>query len=143
MTEMNPLPDIDIEHTSTVALARALHHASWAHNPGRMIVDIPVFDALPEADKFHLVEVAYAAECLLDQYDHEEEKLLLWNLAEILYRAYVGHPASDIPNLPWESAPTDVGILWYRYAEGVLKRWREVKSLPRHKGWLNVKVRKE
>lgn len=140
MLEAVPL---DLEHTSTMALAREMHRASWRHNPGRMTVDIPLFDNLPELGKFHLLETAYAAETLLDQYDHEEEKLLTWNLAEVMYTAYTHHPASDLPPLPWVSAPTDVGVLWYRMASDVLKEWYLKKGLPRHKGWLDFSMRSE
>lgn len=144
MTDMLPVIEQEVEGTSTLALARELHRSSWVHNQGRTISDIPLFDALDEIAKFHLLETAYAAEQLLEQYDTEEEKLLTWNLAETLYRAYVGHPAGgeSTPNLPWRTAPNDLKVLYYRYAEDVLREWYMKKSLPRHKGWLEVRVEK-
>src|SRR4051812_4179115 len=125
MTDINPIPEQDPEGTSTMALARELHRSSWIHNVGRVVTDIPLFDALDDVARFHLLETAYAAEQLLEQYDTEEEKLLLWNLSEVLYRAYVGHPAGgeSIPNLPWRNAPNDMKLLYYRYAVDVLQEW--------------------
>lgn len=144
MTELNPIIEQNPEGTSTMALARELHRSSWVHNQGRMVTDIPLFDALDEIARFHLLETAYVAEQLLEQYDTEEEKLLTWNLAETLFRAYAGHPAGgeSIPNLPWRTCPNDLKLLYYRYAEDVLREWYCKKMLPRHKGWLEVTVKR-
>ena len=144
MNELNPIIEPDIENTSTYALAQELFRASWVHNVGRTVHDVPLWDALDDVAKFHLIETAYAAEQLLQQYDTEEEKLLTWNLAEVLFRAYSGHPAGgdSIPNLPWRNAPNDFKILYYKYAEQVLTTWYLNKHLPRHKGWLEVVVKK-
>lgn len=144
MTDLPIIPDLDIEHTSTVCLARELHRSSWVHNQGRTVDDIPLFDALDDMAKFHLIETACAAEALLEQFDTEEEKLLTWNLAETIYRAYVGHPAGgeSTPNLPWRTAPNSLKALYYHYAEDVLRSWYLHKHLPRHKGWMEVRVDK-
>lgn len=144
MQELNPVIDHNVEGTSTMALARELHRSSWVHNQGRLVTDIPLFDALDDVARFHLLETAYAVEQLLEVYDTEEEELLKWNTAETLFRAYSGHPAGgeSIPNLPWRTAPNDLKILYYRYAEDVLREWYLRKTLPRHKGWLEVTVQR-
>lgn len=126
--------------TSTMELARELFRASWTFNVGRTVNDIPLFDSLDSVDQFHLLETAYACEQLLEKYDTEEEKVLTWNLARVAFEAYCGHPASQVPNLPWDSAPRDMKTLYYRYAQWVLAKWYQVKTLPRHKGWLQVNV---
>lgn len=143
MVELNPVIETDIESTSTIALARALFQASWKWNVGRKVDDTLTWDGLTEIAKFHLLEVAFAAETLLEKYDTEPYKLLLGNLAIVIYEAYHKHPISTVPNLPFDTAPDDVKRLWIEYARTVLDAWYLSKQLPRHRGWLQVTVKPE
>lgn len=131
-----------IDETSTIRVAKEFFRASWKHNPGRRVDDIPLFDSLPPESQFHLLECASAAERLLDEYGNENEELVRYNTAVVLYDAYHKHPASSLPELPWDTAPTDVKTLWMAYATDVLSAYYQFKQLPRHKPWIEIKVKK-
>lgn len=141
MTETLQIEGLDIEHTSTVALARELYKASWKWNVGRTVYDSPLWEGLSEVDKFHLIEVAGTAEVLLDKFGNEDEKLVLYNLARTLYLAYHLHPVSTVPEMSFDTAPDEVRNLWIRYARQVWDEYLLKKHLPRHKPWLDVVVR--
>lgn len=134
--------DAPIEETSSLRVAQEFFRSSWNHNPGRRVDDIPLFDALSPEAQFHLLECAAAAERLLDEYGNEDEAVVRYNTAIVLYEAYHKHPVSEIPDLPWDSAPTEVRALWVRYAEDVVRAFYQYKHLPRRKPWLKLEVKK-
>lgn len=136
------IEDSGIDGTSTLKIAQEIFRSSWKNNPGRTVYDSPIFDGLDEVARFHLIETAAAAERLLDEYGNENEELVRYNTAVVLYDAYHKHPASSLPELPWDTAPTDVKTLWMAYATDVLSAYYQFKQLPRHKPWFEIKVKK-
>ncbi len=116
--------------TSTEHMARELHLASWKYNEGRTVYDIPLFDALHEVQRIHLLDTAYAGEVMMHKYRDEDERLLRWNLALVLWDAYHQHPWSSVPSLPFQTAPDEVRELWQKYAQDFIDKWWLVKDLP-------------
>lgn len=116
--------------TSTEHLARELHLSSWKHNEGRTVYDIPLFDALHEVQRVHLLDTAYAGEVMMLKYRDEDDRLLNWNMALVLWDAYHHHPYSELPTLPYQTAPNEVRQLWQEYAKDFIDKWWLVKDLP-------------
>lgn len=143
MLELNGAEqDAPIDETSTIRLAREFFRSSWKHNPGKRVDDVPLFDALSPESQFHLLECAAAAEHLLDEYGNENEELVRYNTAAVLFDAYHKHPASSLPEFPWDTSPTDVRKLWMAYAYDVMQAYYQYKHLPRHKPWIKLEVKK-
>lgn len=130
------------EGTSTLELARELHRAAWAANPGRTIYDVLTWEGLSPIAQAHLLDCAAAAEAILYFYDAEEQQLLTWNVSETVYRAYHEHPFSNVPDLPWITAPDEVKRLWFEYGKAIVNRWYLVKHLPQMVPWLNIEIDK-
>lgn len=127
--------------TSTEDLAREIHRSSWKHNDGRTVHDIPLFDALGEPAKIQLLDVAAAGEVMMWRFRDEDEKVLEWNLAHVMWDAYHQHPfAPELPHLPFQGAPADVVRLWMRYAKDFIDMWWLVKDKPRLKPNINIEI---
>ncbi len=126
--------------TSTEDLAREIHRSSWKHNDGRTVLDIPLFDALSEPAKIQLLDVACAVEVMMDRFRDEDERLLRWNMAHVMWDAYHLHPFCHVPHLPFEGSPSDVRRLWEAYAQDAIDMWWLVKDKPRLKPNINIEV---
>ncbi len=138
--ELNSLIGHDTSDTRTEHLARTLFKASWTYNDGRMVDDVPLYDALSDGAKRVLMDTAAAAEILLDEFGNEEERLVVGNLAWTLFDAYHCHPFCSEPNLPFVSAPADVKALWVQYAKDVLACYYEKKYLPSAPNFMDIQV---
>ena len=127
------------EGTSTLAVARAIHKASWDHNPGRAVTDIPFFDALNVPAQVMLCDMAVAGEMIWDRYAAERLEHQLWTVAETYFELYTNkHPLSSEGYADWESAPKDLKAFWYRVAEDSHKAFLEHKHKPRAEAWMEL-----
>jgi hypothetical protein len=127
--------------TSTDNLAREIHRSSWRHNEGRRVEDIPLFDALPEEAKIHLRDTACAGEVMMWKFRDENELLLQYNMALVLFDAYHMHPyGPELPPLDFQEAPTDMKRLWMAYAKDFIDHWWLVKDKPQLQPNIKIEV---
>lgn len=123
------------EGTSTLDVARAIHRASWVHNPGRTITDIPFFDNLSVPAQVLLCDSAYVVEMICDRYADEDSDLLEWNVAEALFGVYLNHPLSSEGAADWISAPRDLKHYWKNLARSAIEEYRLKKDKKRAEPW--------
>lgn len=138
--DLSELLNKDTSNTRTEHMARELHRASWLHNEGRTVYDIPLYDALDEFSKQQLMDTVAAVEVLLTQFPNEEYELTRYNVAVTLYDAYHAHPFWDGPRFPFNNAPTDMKKLWMSYAKFVLDKYYETRYLLPAENFTRIEV---